>query len=162
MIWYRCVAGAAEDAVQTRWREGPLTLGRSRNRCWEDFTTGHDRQTLHWGFCEGKSKRRGTWGGQSGRGLQARGSFQARGELLSVPSGLASRSHPANSSTTWPSLNLDSSLHSTTFVTQFHGSVLSLQRTAKASSEHGLGREHCTVRNCVRGGKKIGFLSLTK
>lgn len=66
VIWYtfvsacrwgrRCTRGCAD------WLEGkgPLTLGRSRNSAERDFTTvGTNRQTLHWGFCEGKVKRRG-------------------------------------------------------------------------------------------------------
>lgn len=168
-LWLR---QRGQKLCRPSWGKGPLTLGRSRNRCREDFTTGRDRQTLHWGFCEGKFKRRGDprWDSQDRDCRQGScpGKGRREGWAANVSFSLASRSHPANSSTTWAFCELgDASLHSITFVTlsftslsyqQNRGKKHSLRNTLYAAlwgeaeatkvRERGLAWENFTKQKC--------------
>lgn len=142
-MWNRSVAEAegAEKAMQTRLRERPTYLGQvqkqvprgSHHRAWSaDFTLRLLRRKIQ--------EKEKVWPKTSqDQACRSRGAVQARGEaprdeLPSVPSSWASYSHPANSSTTGPPVNLgDSGPRGSTFGTQeFHVSVLSLQRTGNS------------------------------
>lgn len=114
-LWLR---QRGQKLCRPSWGKGPLTLGRSRNRCREDFTAGRDRQTLHWGFCEGKFKRRGDPRGDSQDQDCRQGSCPGKGRRTegwapNLSFGLASCSHPANPSTILlgPSVNLETQVY---------------------------------------------------
>lgn len=136
-LWLR---QRGQKLYRPSWGKGPLTLGRSRNRCREDFTTGRDRQTLHWGFCEGKFKRRGDPRGDSQDQDCRQGSCPGKGRgtegwAPNLSFSLASCSHPANLSTTWAFCELgDASLHSITFVTLSFTSLSYQQNRGKKHS----------------------------
>lgn len=160
-MWNRSVAEAegAEKAMQTKLRERPTYLGQvqkqvprgSHHRAWSaDFTLRLLRRKIQ--------EKEKVWPKTSqDQACRSRGTVQARGEasrdeLPSVPSSWASCSHPANSSTTGPPVNLgDSGPRGSTFGTQSFMSLSYHSRRQETAFS-----EHCTVCSWVRRGRNDG------